>query len=133
MGDKGSRQFQMAAGIWEKVAERFPGSDIIPQALNRAGECHKKLGEYGRSIDCYQNVFTLCAQKGVDDYPDYNLGWNALFLIGRNYEEMKELGIVAESQADTLITAAYEHLVERYPDCMAAGIARRWLSRHKSR
>ena len=133
VGDKGSRQFQMAAGIWEKVAERFPDSDIIPQALNRAGECHKKLGEYGRSIDCYQNVFTLCAQKGADDYPDYDLGWNALFLVGRNYEELKELGIVAESQADTLITAAYEHLVERYPDCMAAGIARRWLSRHKSR
>ena len=36
------------------------------------------------------------------------------------------------SQTDPKIKAAYEQLLEKYPDCSAARIARRWLNQYKS-
>ncbi|MHC4157003.1 MAG: tetratricopeptide repeat protein [Planctomycetota bacterium] len=117
-----SRCFRKAALIFERVMARFPGSDAVPRALRCAGDCYRKLGEYEESIRCYQKI--------VDDHPSFETAWNALFLVGRNYEDLKKSGAIAKSDADLKIKAAYEQLLEEYPSCPGARHARRWLSRY---
>jgi len=127
VGNEGSANqageyFQKAAGIFEIVTTELPGSGITPKAWRCAGDCYRKLGEYENSVRCYQ--------KMVDDYPGYDTTWNALFLNGRNYENLKKTGALSRSEADANTKAAYELLLDRYPDCKAAKYARYWLSRH---
>jgi TolA-binding protein len=111
--------------IFERVAREFPGTTPVPKACRSAGDCYRKLGEYEESIRCYKKV--------VDDYPDFETAWNALFQIGRNYEDLKKSGAIAKSEVDAKIKAAYEQLLEKYPSCPGARHARRWLSRYNSK
>ena len=99
--------------------------DATPHACCYAGDCYRKLGEYEKSIEYYERI--------VDDYSGDRMAWNALFLVGLNYEELKKSGSLWKSEADLKIKAAYQQLLEKYPDCKAAGHARRWLSRHNSK
>jgi tetratricopeptide (TPR) repeat protein len=114
--------FREAAATFQKLIDRFPRSVVIPRACRSAGDCYRKLGEYEESIRCYQKI--------VDDHPGFETVWNALFLVGRNYEDLKESGAVAKSEADSKTKAAYEQLLEEYPSCPGARHARRWLSRY---
>ena len=117
--------FQKAAAIWEAVVNEHPGFFETAKVCCWAGDCYRKLGEYEKSITYYQKV--------ADDYPGYNMAWNALFMVGRSYENLKESGVLSTSEADSRTRAAYEQLLARYPDCKAARIASRWLSRHNSK
>ncbi len=105
------------------ITERFPGSHEVPNACCFIGQCYNKLGDYGKSAEFYQKV--------AEDYPDYELAWRAQFMVGRNYENLKGLGVISASQADSQVKAAYEKLLDKYPDCEAAQIAIRWLQKHK--
>jgi len=116
--------FQKGARIFDRVVEEFPGADILPRALRSAGDCYRKLGDYEKSIARYQKL--------VDDYPQFETAWNALFLVGQNYEALKESGALEDSQADAKIKAAYEQLIEQYPACSRVDYAREWLSHHNS-
>ena len=117
--DKSKDCFQKAATIWETVINEHPSFIEIPKVCCWAGDCYRKLGKYEKSIVCYQKV--------ADDYPGYGMAWNALFLVGRNYENLKKSGAISKSEADSKTRAAYKQLLERYPDCKAAKIARRRL------
>lgn len=117
--------FQKAAMTFERVISRFPSSDLIPKALRSAGDCYRKLGDYEKSITYYQRLVT--------DYPTFGTAWNALFLVGRNYEALRKSGAVAKSEADSKTKAAYEQLLEQYPTCPVARYAQRWLSRNNSK
>jgi TolA-binding protein len=88
------------------------------------GQCYDKLSEYEKSIEFYSKV--------VNDYPDYDRAWYALFMVGRNYERLQKAGAVSKTQAEQQIKAAYKQLLEKYPDCETANIASRWLSKHNS-
>ncbi|MHC4867871.1 MAG: tetratricopeptide repeat protein [Planctomycetota bacterium] len=117
--------FQNAALVFEMVANEFPGAGEVPKALRSAGDCHRKLGRYDESTRCFQKV--------VDDYPDFETAWNALFQIGRNYEDLKESGAISKSEADSKVRAVYEQLLRKHPSCPGAKHARRWLSRRNSK
>jgi TolA-binding protein len=117
--------FGKAAEIFERVIDEYPGCDVMPRAYRSAGDCYRKLGDYEKSIQFYQKV--------VDDYPRFRTAWNALFLVGRNYEDLKRVGSLAKSEADLKTKAAYERLLEEYPTCPGANHARRWLSRYNSK
>jgi len=116
--------FQQAARLFDRVVDEFPGADILPRALRSAGDCYKKLGNYEKSIGRYQKL--------VDDYPQFETSWNALFLVGQNYEALKESGALEDSQADAKIKAAYEQLVQQYPACSWVEYARNWLNHQNS-
>ncbi len=102
------------------MIEQLPGSDMAAMANTLAGQAYRKLGQYGKSAACYQRI--------ADNYPESRLAGHSLFMVGRNYEELKKAGAVSESEADAKTKAAYEQLLEDYPDCKAAAIARRWLT-----
>lgn len=116
--------FQMAITIAELVKSKVPDFVIEPDTYLWEGACYSELGEYEKSIECYQKV--------VDDYPGHPMAWHALFMVGRSYEDLKESGVLSKSEADARIKAAYEQLLRDYPDCKAAKYARRWLSSHNS-
>ena len=94
---------------YNKVGFRF---DFIPE----------KKRDYEKAIACYGNV--------AEKFPDDELAWNALFKIGRCYEDMEKAGLISAEKADAKIKAAYQKLIEKYPDCSAVKIAKRWLSSH---
>jgi TolA-binding protein len=116
--------FQRAAEIFERVTNDFAGSDPVAKACRSAGDCYRKTGDYQTSITWYQRV--------VDDYPSFRGAGNALFMVGRNYEELGKSGVIAKPQADAKIRAAYERLLDRYPGCQGARYARLWLSGHEN-
>jgi len=113
-----------AAMIWERVINDYQDIVVVPQACRYAGDCYRKLGEFAQSAACYQKI--------IDDYPGNSMGWHALFMVGRNYEDLGRMGLVPQAEADTKITAVYEQVIEKYPDCKAAQAARSWLDRNNS-
>lgn len=125
LGDDTAAQTVIDSLVVSLNADFAAGTDLPQRAIDGyyyAGGCYGKLGKYTKSTQCYQKV--------VDGCPDYEYAWNAQFMVGRNYEELRESGAISESEADTKIKTAYEQLLRKYPNCSAAKPAMDWLSRH---
>jgi TolA-binding protein len=116
---------QKAADIWEMVAKQSPSLTNTADGYSWAGHCYRELGQYAKAIECYQKV--------VDNFPEHRLASNDLFLIGRCNEDMKKSGLIPESEANLKIKAAYKLLLEKYPNCKAAGIAQDWLNKNQDK
>jgi len=117
--------YQKAIVECERIITQLPETVYItPEAHKLAGDCYLRLGQDTEAVEYYRRV--------VDNWPDYKYAWNALFRIGRSYEEFVESGLMSKSQADPVIKAVYQQLVRKYPDCKMARYARRWLGRHNS-
>ena len=119
--DEARQHIQKAIAIYERAINEFPGS-AAAEACYLVGNHYRKSGEYEKSAQYYQKV--------ADEYSGYRMAWNAQFMIGWNYEKLKESGALSESEADAKIRTAYQQVVERYPDCKAVNIAQSWLSHH---
>lgn len=117
--------FQKALLTWEKIIEELPESIVTGWAYNFSADCYRRAGWYEKAIEYYQKV--------VDDWPDYEYAWDALFRIGRNYEALQKSGLMSKSEVNPVIKSVYEQVLDQYPDCKAAKYARRWLSRHNHR
>jgi TolA-binding protein len=121
-----SEQFQSrisdVATIYELIINQLPNSKANAEACYNAGECYYKTRNYPKAIVYYQKL--------VDEHSYYPLTWNALFRVGHSYEKMAAAGLISEAEAEPKIRAAYNQLIEKYPDCKAAKAARRWLSQH---
>ena len=117
---------QKAATLWERAIDELPVTLATPpDAGCIAGDCYYELGEYEKSIGCYQKV--------VDGYPSFQYVWHALHMVGLNYEKMQEAGRISKPEAEPMIKAAYEQLLEKYPDCPRAEYVRNWLNQHSSK
>jgi len=114
--------FQKAIGTWEKIITELPESIATAWAYNTAADCYRRLGQHVRAVEYYQMV--------VDDWPDYEYVWSALFRIGHIHEVLKKTGLMSKSEANPKIKVIYEQLIEKYPDCKMARYARRWLIRN---
>ncbi len=112
---------QKAIAKWETIITDLPDSITTAWAYNFAADCYRRLGQHQKAVEYYQTV--------VDDWPDYEYAWDALFRIGRNYENRMKSGLMSKSEANPKIRAVYEQVLEQYPDCKAAMYARRWLTR----
>jgi tetratricopeptide (TPR) repeat protein len=129
------QRLQNALAIWEFMFDDFPDADLILQAHYYAAGCYRRLGEYQKSTASYETVYAGYSHCEPDAEPGYIMAWNSLFLQGRNYEALKESGgiSISKAEADQKIKAAYQQLLDRYPDCPATGHARRWLSCYNSK
>jgi len=120
-GKQGEDYLHKAIWIYEKVINELPASrNLMPQACCSAGECLHMLGEYENSIKYYQKI--------VDNYPFYDKTWHALFMVGRNYEDMRKAKLISRTESLSKIRAVYKQLLEKYPDCPAAKYAESWLN-----
>jgi outer membrane protein assembly factor BamD (BamD/ComL family) len=90
-----------------------------------AGDYYCKVGKYEDSLRCFEKV--------TESYSDYKFAWYALFMVGRNFESMKNLGLISESEADPKIKAAYQKLVSKWPGSNNAEYAQTWLNEHNSK
>jgi len=113
-------RFEKAVEICDRVINEFPDYSFVPEACCRAGDCYYKLGKQEESIQRYQKV--------IDDYPKYEFAWHAQFMIGYCYEGLKNSGVVEKSAADAQTKAAYEQVIQNYPDCEATEYVRSWLA-----
>jgi tetratricopeptide (TPR) repeat protein len=112
---------QKAITKWETIITDLPESITTAWAYNFAADCYRRLDQHQKAVEYYRTV--------VDDWPDYEYAWDALFRIGRNYENRMKSGLMSKAEANPKIRAVYEQVLEQYPDCKAAGYARRWLTR----
>jgi TolA-binding protein len=119
----GSRKayLQKAVDLWEQAAVKSPNLVYTADGYNWAGHCYRNIGEFQKAIDCYSNV--------VEKFPKFARAWNAQFLIGQCYEQMKNSGIIDEAQANLKTKEAYQKLISNYPDCKAITAAKSWLER----
>lgn len=114
----------------EKAIDTWQQLDNLPGYIERAmacmwmGDCYRRLGDYPKSIEQYQKV--------VDNYPNYDLVWDASCQVGRNYEKMVKARLMSKSEGNPKIRTAYEQLIAQYPDCKAARVAGLWLDRHNT-
>ncbi len=109
--------------LWEKVMAEIP--DLFhddPDLYYFIACCYYQLGDYEKAIQHYKIV--------ADRWLDYEYAWNAQFLVGHYYERLGDGGVIAGSVADAETKAAYERVLERYPNCKAAKAARSWLEKN---
>lgn len=125
--DESREYYEKAALICETLTNKLPNSAATSEAYFWGGECYRNLGQYKKSIECYEKV-----DDNYADHSEYGIAWRALFMTGRNYRYLKEQGLISESEADSKIKTVYEQLLERYPDCEVAGVVRRQLNKYKS-
>jgi tetratricopeptide (TPR) repeat protein len=122
--EDGLARLSKARALFEVVISRFNESNDAFDALNLAAECCRQWGDYEKAIAYYG--------AAIEKRPDYEYAWNTMLLIARCYEQMKVSGLMGTSEADNCASALYEQLVEGYPSCPAAKIARRWLTENTS-
>lgn len=108
----------------ERILTQLPETPYTTaEACYFLAVCQEQLGEHADAIDHYQMV--------IDNWPDFQYTWHALFRVGCGYETLKQRGLMAKSEADANIKAVYQQLLETYPTCKVSRHARRWLSRHE--
>lgn len=114
-----------AINVWEKMSLEIAAYRMVPEAHILAGECYKQLYEYEKAIEHYRTV--------VDQWPEYEHSWSAQFQIGHLHGKLEQAGVISRAAAEVEMAAAYQRVVDRYPQCRAAKAARSWLSHHNSK
>lgn len=118
-------KYQMAVVLWQVLFSQHSDTLIdLSDACYYLGQYYRKNGDYEKSNSYYQKV--------VDEFPQYHLSWNALFVIGDNYQKLSELGVISKTEANQKTIAAYQKLLQDYPDCKAAKVAQNWLNKNSN-
>ena len=114
--------YEKAITVLSLVTGQSQSYEFTPVAWYLTGRCYRGLGNYEKGIECCEKV--------TADWPDHRYAGESQFLVGRSYEKLAKAGAMSRSEAKPKIKAAYQRLVENYPDCEAARYAQRWLGRH---
>ena len=110
-GDAEGRKefYQIAISVWERLLADFTDPRAAATAYYYSGVVYaQELGEYQKGIDYFG--------AALDTLPDYEFGWAAQFLIGKYYEKLADTGAIEQAEANALAKAAYEAVVEKWPD-----------------
>ena len=118
--DRRKEYYRKAVAVWQRIVTELRESAITPEAYYFSACCYYQLGEYRKPIDYSKEV--------VDRWPDYRNACRAQFMIGRCYEELKQQGLIPDSEATPKIKRAYQKLLESYPDCTLAPIVEKRLN-----
>jgi len=111
-----------ALGECDKVLGGMPDAPEARAACFIAAKCHNGLRQHEATIeDC---------RMLLDKWPDHPQTGYVLYLMGRSYLDLYANDKVSQEQAMKETQAAYERLVQGYPEHPGAGTARSWLQRH---
>jgi len=116
--------FQKAIALYEKAAENAGNAKAAANAHCGLGRCYRKMGDYEKAQQAYAKV--------VNDYGESDLAWYALYLSAQVYEDMGRSGLLSEELSLVQAGAAYQQLLQQYPDCKLAARVQDWLNRHSS-
>jgi tetratricopeptide (TPR) repeat protein len=114
--DKANEYFRKALAVWERVIKELPPCSTTAETYYLAASCYRRLQEYEKAIEYYQKI--------VDSWPNFGLAWSAQFRIGECYERLTRENSNETPETDVRVIAAYERLLQVYPDCPAANAAR---------
>jgi tetratricopeptide (TPR) repeat protein len=121
--------FRKGIAVWDVITNELPEAyPAIADAYLFSGICYRRLGQYEKAIEYYQKL--------VNNWAGYHWAGRTQFLIGKCYENLRDAGTLAESEANELIKQAYEAVVQKYPDCPFAADAwgkLGWLNFEKGR
>ncbi len=118
--EQANTDYQKTIDQCESIVRQFTENpNISAEACYFSGASYAQMGDYQTAIEYYQMV--------VDNFPDFGLAWSAQFLIGHITKSLRNEGIIPKSEADVTIRAAYERVLQNYPDSPAAAAARDWL------
>jgi len=121
LDEQAKSYYQKTIVEFKRIMPQLPKTDDkAAEICYFSGVCYSRLGQHQKAIEYYRKV--------VDNWPDYKYAWHVQFMIGRTYKYLKETGAISESEADSAILAAYERVIQNYPDCPAAKAARGWLN-----
>ena len=87
-----------------------------------SAESYYQLNDYQQAADLFQRV--------ADGYPKFHMAGEALYMVAESYQVLKQSGAVSVTQADSKIRLAYEMLINKYPGCRAATVAKSWLDKN---
>jgi TolA-binding protein len=106
--------YEKALQLFEMIIKDYPNCYVAANVCQMAADCYSKEGNYQAAADYYQ--------KAYDNYPTDQMRWHYLFMVGYSYEQQ------SSSKNKAKITAAYQELIEKYPDCKPASYACHWLA-----
>ena len=124
-GQKVKDYYAKALGVWERLIEELPDSDVTAQAYHFAAECCGVLGEPQKEIEYFQ--------RAADNWPNYKNAYHCQFMVGRLCEILKRNGRMPALEADPIINQAYRKVAQNYPDCAWAKYATKWLDSYNAR
>ncbi|MFH1369826.1 MAG: tetratricopeptide repeat protein [Planctomycetota bacterium] len=114
--------YRKALTVWEKIATQLPFSDVYtPQAYYAVANCYSDLGDYNSAINYHKKV--------IADYPDFMNRYMAMFMLADCYNKQAAAGQIPQEEAKEQIIGIYQELLDQYPDCQVANIARTQLLR----
>lgn len=113
-----ARYYQKAIETWEHLLIELPGSNN-PHYEYYLGISYQNIGQMDRAMQYYSQVVTK--------WPDYEKAWDAQFMIVRICRNLKRDGKLAGIDADSIIRAGCDNILQRYPQSPVASMARRWL------
>lgn len=121
-GEQAKEYYRKAVAEWERIIGGLPESTATVTAYSLSADCYRRLGQYEKVVEYYETL--------IERWPDYELAWNVLLLLGRAYQSSVQTGAISKPEADAKTAAVYRQLLEKYPKCKAAKIAKRWLANH---
>ncbi len=117
-----SQKYDEAKAALDKLIADFSDHPDLPDTLYEIAQKYEWSDRYEESKSIYQQIIQNC--------PDSSLAWHAQFLVGRINQDLAKAGVISQADADAKTKAAYQQLLEKYPNCKAAKAAQRWLNRN---
>ncbi len=108
---EGRAALQQAISIWQHV--RAQSMDLLHQAhaIYYSADALRRIGAYKQAVVYYQQI--------VSRKPVYKKAWYAQYMIARCCEELAKENKITSGE----VKAAYQLVVDKYPDSPAAKIA----------
>ena len=92
---------------------------ISAQAPRPSGVCYIRLGEYEKTVAHFEKV--------IEKWPDYEYAWSAQHLIGTYVNLLMKSGKIPASEAEPKIEAAWQAMIDNYPQKPLYDVALRKL------
>ena len=107
-------------GECDRIISDFPNTELRKaDSYFMSGDCYRLMDERADAIARYEEL--------VRRWPSYECAWGAQFLIGQGYEQLWLISGCADAAALAKAKAAYQKVVENYPNSRAAKVAAKWL------
>lgn len=115
--DQARTGFQKAMALWEINRTQLSDRRHKALAVYYSAMASGFLGDDASALAFYQDL--------AQNYPDCEKAWHAQYRVAECALKLAAVGQIDPAVANNLKNAAYEAILEKYPDCPVAGMIRR--------